>query len=137
MKMNAYLSFNGTCEAAFRFYEKALGGRIVMMLRNKEAPAEAGPIDPKMTERIMHARLIAGEAVLMGGDAPPEHYAKAQGFCVNISVDTPEEADRVFAALSDGATIRMPIGETFWASRFGMLVDKFGTPWMVNCENRG
>ncbi len=131
MKINAYLNFNGNCEAAFRFYESCLGGQIVMMMTHGDSPIEAPPGWEKM---IIHARLIVGDAVLMGSDAPPDQYNGAHGFSVSVVVDTAEEADRVFAALSEGGSVHMPIGETFWAVRFGMLIDKFGIPWMINCE---
>jgi PhnB protein len=82
----------------------------------------------------MHARMTIGDTVLMASDAPPEHQAPRKGFSVNINAATAAEADRVFSALAEGGTVQMPIQETFWAHRFGMLVDRFGTPWMVNCE---
>ena len=130
-----YLSFDGQCEAAFKHYEKVLRGRILMMMRHADAPPGTGvPQTPETAERIMHARLKVGERLLMGGDAPPQYASTPQGFCVSIQVDDPAEAERVFGELAEGGVIRMPIGETFWARRFGMLVDKFGTPWMVNCE---
>lgn len=133
MRINPYLAFDGTCEAAFRFYEKVLGGKLVMMMRHADMPAgEACPAE--MRDRIVHARLMLGDQPLMGGDAPPGRLTKPQGYSVAIQIDTPEEAERVFGALSEGASVIMPIGETFWAHRFGMLTDRFGTPWMVNCE---
>ena len=133
MQHNTYLGFDGDCEAAFRFYEKVLGGKIVMMARYRDMPgAEQSPA--AMQDKIMHARLMLGDRPLMGGDAPDSRFSKPQGFCVNIAVTDPGEAERVFKDLAEGGTIKMPIGETFWAHRFGMLIDKFGTPWMVNCE---
>jgi PhnB protein len=130
-----YLSFDGQCEAAFKYYERILGGKILMMLHHADAPADAGvPQTPETANRIMHARLQVGDRLLMGGDAPPQFASKPQGFCVSIQVDTPAEAERIFGGLGEGGAVQMPIGETFWAHRFGMLIDKFGTPWMVNCE---
>lgn len=93
-------------------------------------------LPPESANWIMHVRLKAGGAILMGSDTPPEYYNGHEGINVAVRVDTAEEADRVFAALSEGAEIRMPIQETFWAVRFGMLTDKYGVPWMVNCEKR-
>src|SRR5262249_15605380 len=84
--------------------------------------------------KIMHGRVSVGQLLLMGSDAPPNEHKPMQGFSVTIGVDTADEAERVFHALADGRTVQMPIAETFWAVRFGMLVDRFGTPWMVNCE---
>jgi PhnB protein len=129
-----YLAFDGRCEAAFTFYEQALRGKILMMLRIADAPPEV-PRTPGSENRIMHARLQVGDRLLMGGDAP-QHipFTPPQGFCSNIMVDDPAEADRVFNALAEGGKVTMPIGETFWAQRFGILTDKFGVPWMVNCE---
>lgn len=130
-----YLSFDGQCEAAFRQYQKVLGGTILMMMRHADAPADSGvPQTPETANRIMHARLKVGDRLLMGGDAPPQFASKPQGFCVSIQTDDPADAERIFRDLSEGGAVQMPIQETFWARRFGMLIDKFGTPWMVNCE---
>ena len=82
----------------------------------------------------MHARLAVGNFVLMGSDAPPERYEKPKGFSVSININDPSEAERLFEELSQNGTVGMPIGKTFWAERFAMLVDRFGTPWMINCE---
>ena len=130
-----YLSFDGHREAAFKHYEKILDGKILMMVRYADTSADAGiPQNPQTAARIMHARLQVGDRLLMGGDAPPQFASKPQGFCVSIQVDTPSEAERIFRELAEDGVVQMPIGETFWARRFGMLIDKFGTPWMVNCE---
>lgn len=130
-----YLSFDGQCEAAFKHYEKILGGKILMMLRYADAPADAGvPQTAETVARIMHARLQVGDRLLMDGAAPPQFATKPQGFCVSLQVDEPGEAERIFRALGEGGMVQMPISETFFARRFGMLIDKFGTPWMVNCE---
>jgi PhnB protein len=127
-----YLGFNGQCEAAFKFYERCLGGKIVTMMTYGETPA-AGHASPELKDRIMHARLLAGEAELMGGDTPQEQFEAPRGFCVSIQIDDPARAERIFNALADGGQVQMPIQETFWAARFGMLIDRFGTPWMINC----
>jgi PhnB protein len=132
MHLNAYLNFNGDCRAAFEFYAKCLGGKIEMMLSHAEAPVEQ-QTPAAWRDKIMHARLVVGDQMLMGSDSPPEFHEKAQGFAVSIIVDETKEAERVFKALSDGGTVRMDLQETFWALRFGMLTDRFGTPWMVNC----
>lgn len=133
MQLNPYLFFNGQCEPAFRFYERCLGGKIVMMLTHGESPmAEQTPAG--WHDKIIHARMVVGDDVLMGSDAPPEHYEEMKGFSVSLIIDDPAEADRVFHALAENGTVRMPIQKTFWAARFGMLVDQFGTPWMINCE---
>ena len=113
-----YLSFDGHCEAAFKHYEKILGGKILMMVRHADAPADAGmPQTPETAARIMHARLQIGERLLMGGDAPPQFATKPQGFCVSIQADDPAEAERIFRALGEGGVVQMPLGETFFAHR--------------------
>jgi PhnB protein len=133
MQLNPYLTFNGRCEAAFKFYEQALGGKIVAMMTHGDSPM-ADKVPPEWRNRIIHARLIVGDKVLMGSDAPPEHYEEMKGFSVTLGIDKPADAERIFHALAENGTVRMPIQETFWAVRFGMLVDQFGTPWMINCE---
>ena len=133
MQSNPYLYFDGTCETAFKFYEATLGAKTLVLMRNAGTPAESQmPADWK--DKIVHGRIeIAGTTVL-ASDAPPGHYSKPQGFTIALRTDTPAEADRIFAALSEGGEAGMPIAETFFAHRFGMLTDRFGTPWMVNCE---
>ena len=133
MQLNPYLSFNGQCEAAFKFYERCLDGKIVAMMTYAGSPM-ADQTPPEWRNKIMHARLTVGDEVLMGSDAPPERYEGAKGFSVTISIENPADAERIFHALAQNGTVQMPIQETFWARRFGMLVDQFGTPWMVNCE---
>ena len=136
MQLNPYLHFDGKCEEAFRFYEKSLGGKIVAMMSHRGSPMEA-QTPPEWLDKIMHARLVVGETVLMGSDAPPQFFQRMQGFSVTLVIDTPAGAERVFNALAEGGEVRMAIQETFWAQRFGMLVDRFGTPWMINCERPG
>jgi len=133
MKINSYLMFNGQCEAAFTFYEQCLGGKIAFKITNGESPM-AKETPPERHNQILHARFVVGDNVLMGSDSPPERYDEPKGFFVSLNIDTPKEAERIFTALSDKGTVLMPIQETFWAHRFGMLVDQFGTPWMINCE---
>ena len=133
MQMNPYLTFNGRCEAAFRFYETCLGARITYMTTYGETPAaEHSP--PEMRDKVIHARLFLGDDVLMGSDAPQDQYEGTRGFSVTLGIDEPAEAERIFHALAEGGSVCMPIEETFWAIRFGMLIDRFGIPWMVNCE---
>jgi PhnB protein len=104
-----------------------------MMTTHGDSPmAQQVPSDWR--NKIIHARLIVGDRVLMGSDVPPEHYEETKGFSVSLNVDDPAEAERIFNALAANGTVRMPLQQTFWAVRFGMLVDQFGVPWMVNCE---
>ena len=133
MQLNPYLLFDGQCEAAFTFYAERLGGKVAAMMRYEGSPA-ADHTPPEWRQKIMHARLMLGDRVLMGSDPPPGSQERMQGFFVTLGVDDPAEAERIFAALAEGATVRMPLQQTFWARRFGMLVDRFGTPWMINCE---
>jgi PhnB protein len=133
MQLNPYLQFDGNCAEAFRFYEQCLGGKIVMMMKTGESPM-AAQIPADQQDSIMHARMMVGDKVLMGSDAMGGCYTAPAGFHVTLGVDDPADADRIFAALAQGGSVRMPIEETFWAHRFGMLVDRFGIPWMVNCE---
>ncbi|HZT87751.1 MAG TPA: VOC family protein [Stellaceae bacterium] len=133
MKVNPYLMFPGHCEEAFKFYEKVLGGKIEAMMTAEGTPMEQH-VAPEQRKKIMHARMTVGGTVLMGSDAPPSQHEPMKGFTVTLNIDEPAEADRVFQALSDGAKVTMPIQETFWARRFGMLTDRYGTPWMINCE---
>jgi PhnB protein len=131
MHLSTYLNFNGQCEAAFKFYERCLGGKIQMMMTYGESPM-AGQVTPESRNKIMHVTLAVGDGVLMGCDAPPEHYEKPQGFFVQMGIEHPADAERLFQALSENGTVRMPLQPTFWAARFGMLIDQFGTPWMIN-----
>jgi PhnB protein len=135
MQLNAYLMFKGQCEEAFSFYEKCLGGKIAFKMTYGESPA-AKQAAPDWQKKIVHERLEVSGQVLMGSDAPPDRFQKPQGFSVSIGVDTPAEAERIYKALSESGEIWMTIQETFWAQRFAMFVDKFGTPWMINCEKK-
>src|SRR5262249_49161110 len=130
-----YLLFNGQCEVAFKFYEQCLGGKIEAMMTHAGSPM-ADQVPAEWHDKILHARLVVGDEVLMGSDCPPEHYEKPQGFSVSLSIDNPSEADRIFNTLAEKGTVRMPLQQTFWAARFGMLDDQFGIPWMINCEKQ-
>jgi PhnB protein len=132
MRLSAYLSFNGECEAAFKFYEKSLGGKIVYMMTWGASPM-AAQAPPDWGQKILHCTFSLGDQILAGADAPPGQYRKPQGICVTFETGDPAEADRVFAALSEKAEVQVPIHETFWASRFAVLIDQFGTPWIINC----
>ncbi|GAP96602.1 VOC family protein [Leptolyngbya sp. NIES-2104] len=133
MQLNPYLMFNGNCEAAFKFYEQCFGGKIVTLMTHKEAPS-AEHIPTEWQDKIMHVCLDLGSRLLMGSDSPPGYFEPPQGFYVQISIDEPAEAERIFHALAENGIVKMPFEQSFWAFRFGMLVDQFGTPWMVNCE---
>jgi PhnB protein len=137
MKLNTYVNFtNGRCEEALNFYVKALGAKMVMLMHYSQAPQDCGSTK-EMENKVMHGRIALGDDFLMASDVPPGCGGAPAGFSVSISVETKEEGERLFQALSEKAEIRMPYAETFWATGFGMLVDQFGVPWMINCEKQG
>ena len=133
MQINPYILFNGTCEEAFKFYAELLHGKIEVLSTYGETPA-AGHVAPEWRNKVIHARLSMNGQILMASDAPPERFKPPQGFSVSLNVSSIAEAERIFAALAQGGSVGMPLGQTFWAARFGMAVDRFGIPWMVNCE---
>ena len=134
MKVNAYLNFDGQCAEAFRFYEKLFGGKIEMISTFGESPM-ASDTPPAFHDKVMHARLAVDGQVLMGSDSPPNYYEKPQGTYVALNVDSSAEAKRIFDGLAENGKVVMPLEKTFWAAGgFAMLTDRFGTPWMVNCE---
>ena len=133
MLISPYLTFNGQCEAAFKFYEKCLGAKIQSMFPFEGSPM-ADQVGPAWGKMIMHARLAVGDELLMGSDALPERYEQPKGFSVSLGVSEPEDAERIFHALAEGGAVSMPIQQTFWSLRFGMLTDRFGIPWMISCN---
>ena len=132
-----YLFFGGRCEEALEFYRTAIGAEIEMLMRYKDAPEQPpdGMLAPGFENKVMHASFRIGATVLMASDGcgGPEE-GKFDGFSLSIAAQTAEEADRFFAALSEGGTVTMPLGPTFWAKKFGMLTDRFGLGWMINLE---
>ena len=134
MRVNSYLTFNGDCESAFKFYEKCLGGKIQALMPHEGTPM-ASHVPAGWRNKIMHASMQVGDELLMGSDAPPDHYRKPQGFSVTLNVSDTAESERIFRELSQDGTVQMPLQETFWAKRFGMFTDRFGIPWMINCGN--
>ena len=135
MQINAYVLFDGRCKEAFEFYAKVLKGEIRAMFPHAGTPAESH-VAEEWRDKIMHARMEVGEGVLMGSDAPPEHYKRPQGFSVALGLNDVGDAERIFAELSEGGTVTMPIQQTFWAARFAMFTDRFGIHWMINCEDK-
>ena len=135
IKLVNYLNFGGNCATAFKYYERVLNGKMLMMMTHGDMPAQdQAQVPPDWKTLIMHARLAIGDQLLMGSDSPPDRFEKPQGMWVALQLDDPKDADRIFAALADNGNIHMPIQQTFWAVRFGMVIDQFGIPWMVNCE---
>ncbi|MCC7153620.1 MAG: VOC family protein [Bryobacterales bacterium] len=133
MSLNPYLTFNGDCEEAFRFYEKTLGGKIEAMMPHAGTPAEPH-VPPTFKDKILHARLVVQGRELMGSDAPPDRYQKPRGISVSLQLSDVAESERIFHALAEHGAVSMPLQQTFWAARFGMLTDRFGIPWMINCD---
>ena len=133
MQVNPYLSFNGQCEAAFQFYAQCLGGQLGAIFRYAGSPL-AGQVPADWQDKVMHGSVTVGEQVLMGGDVAPDRYEEPKGFTLSIQIKSTAEAERIFDELSKDGGISMPLEQTFWAARFGMLVDRFGIPWQINCE---
>ncbi len=134
MKLIPSLSFNGQCRAAFDFYRQCLGAQSRDYMTWGESPM-ANEVSPELHDKVMHTSLSVGDFELMGSDSSPERYQKPQGFAVVITINDVAKAEHIFQALAEKGEIQMPMEETFWAARFGLLVDQFGIPWMVNCDN--
>ncbi len=133
MEVSPYLFFSGTCEEALKFYEETLGARIEGVLKNEGSPAQKD-LPPDWKDKVLHARFRIGDHVLMASDAPPGHYRPPQGFSISVSLDDNRKAEQIFNKLAETGSVQMPFGPTFWAKGFGMCVDRFGIPWMVNSE---
>ena len=130
MKLNPYLSFDGRCREAFAFYEKILGGKISFIQTIGESPMASG-MPPESHGRVMHVTMQIGDQVLQGADAPGG-FTQPAGFSVALHFDEAAEGERVFNALAQDGMVQMPFQPTFWAKGFGMLIDQFGTPWIIN-----
>ena len=131
MQINPYLLFTGQCEEAFKFYEKLLGGKIQVMRAHEDTPA-GSQVPAEWQKKILHARMTTPGGALMGSDAPPGRQAKPQGFSVSLSGNSTEKTKQVWDALADGATISLPLDQAPWGGTFGMLVDRYGIPWMLH-----
>ena len=130
MQVNPYLFFNGNCEEALKYYQKALGAQIEAMMPYGDGPAEM-PIPADWKTKIMHSRITIDGEVLMASDATPGDYHQPQGFSVALAIENPAEAERRFNALAEGGQVNLPLSETFFAKSFGMVADRFGLNWMV------
>jgi PhnB protein len=131
MKINAYLNFNGNCEEAFQLYAKVLGGNDQGVFKFGQSPM-AGHYGKEWDDKVMHVSLNIGNQTLMGTDAPAPHFQKPQGYAVCLDCADEAEAERIYPALSEGGQIGMALQETFWAKRYAMFTDRFGTHWMIN-----
>ncbi|HJV80364.1 VOC family protein [Noviherbaspirillum sp.] len=131
----AYLSFNGNCAEAMRFYERALHGKLETIVRHADSPW-ANQVPPDQAQRVVHARLVLeGNGILYAGDCPSHlPYEGIKGMSLTLNYDSIEQAQQIFGALAEGGTITMAMQPAFWAKTWGMLVDRFGTPWIVNGE---
>jgi PhnB protein len=133
MQMNPYLSFKGDCEAAFTFYERHLGAQLGPIIRYGGSPMAAqAPSD--WSDKVMHGSLTVGGVLLMGADVAPDQYEAPKGVSLSLQIPRAADAERVFHELAQGGRVMMPLEKTFWAERFGMVVDRFGVPWLINCE---
>lgn len=130
MQLHIYLNYGGNCEPAFRFYEQHLGGRITMLMRHGEQP-DASRVPSEWKNAVLHARMNLGGTELLGADVPPDRFKPMRSAYLSLSLDSSEEADRIYGLLSEGGEIFMPMEETFFAFRFAMLRDRFGTSWML------
>jgi PhnB protein len=135
MQISTHLSFNGNCEEAFQFYVKSLGAKIVTLMRYEGTPMEKH-MPAGQSQKIIHGTISLGGANLMGADAPPDRYEAPKGYTVTIGTNDVAEAERLFNALAGNGTVQMPLQKTYWAERFGMLTDRFGIPWMINCDQK-
>ena len=133
MQMTVYLSFRGDCEAAFTFYERCLGGQLGSIFRYGASPM-AGDVPADWSDKIMHGSVTLGGQVLMGADVLADRYEEPKGFSLSLQIASPADAERIFRDLSVGGKVLMPLEKTFWAERFGVLVDRYGVPWQINCE---
>lgn len=134
MKINTHLNYGGNCEQAFRFYEQHLGGKITMMLTHADGPALPKDAPPDWKNAILHARMVIGEMQLLGNDVPPEHFKPMRSAYLSLVLTSTDEAERLYALLAESGEVFWPMQETFWAFRFGILRDKFGTSWMISHE---
>jgi PhnB protein len=133
MQLATYLSFRGQCEEAFRFYERALGGKLGDIFRYEGSPmADQAP--PGWGDKVMHGSVTIGNQVLMGSDVTPEDYEAPKGFSLSLQIDNSDDAETMFGALAQDGRVVMPLEKTFWAERFGIVVDRFGIQWLINCE---
>lgn len=130
MKLYTHLNFGGNCEEAFRFYEKQLGGKITVMMKKNDLPAGA-PAPPGPGNPVIHTRMSVADVELIGNDVPADHFKPIRSSYMYLLLDSAEEVERIYAAFSDGGEIGIPIAETFFATRFAQLRDRFGVLWSI------
>ncbi len=130
MQVQPYLDFDGRCDEAIEFYKRALGAEVKALHRFKESPP--GTCPPGSEEKVMHAHLVIGDAVLLASDGYCQGQKSFQGFSLALNLADETKAEQLFSALSDGGQVKMPLTKTFFASRFGMVADRFGVTWMIH-----
>ena len=133
MRLSPHLTFKGDCAAAFEQYQQTLGAKILAMLTYGESPM-ANTVAPERRGHVVHATLAIGEQHLLGADVPPDEYLPPRGFFLLLGTSDVAEAERWFHALAEGGSVMMPLQETFWSPRFGVVVDRFGVPWEISCD---
>ena len=136
MQMHPYLNFKGQCEAAFKLYERCLDGQLGEIFRYA-GTSLADQVPADWQDKVMHGSVTVGGQELMGADVAPDRYEPLKGFSLSIQIEDTAEAERIFRELSHAGSMVMPLEKTFWAERFGMVIDRFGIPWMINCEASG
>jgi PhnB protein len=134
--MNPYLSFKGDCEAAFTFYAKCLGGQLGAIFRYAGTPMDY-QVPVSWSDKVMHGSVAVGDQVLQGCDVAPDRYEEPKGFSLALQIGSTADAERVFHALAEDGRVVMPLEKTFWAARFGVVIDRFGIQWLINCESAG
>ena len=127
------LSFDGRCEEALQLYQRCMDAKIEFLMRWGESPM-AKDAPPEWKDKIIHARIVIGDTEITGGDSLPGTYESPRGFSILLSLDDSDRTERLFHALAENGKVSMPLQETFWAHRFGSVIDQFGIPWTVNCE---
>jgi PhnB protein len=132
MKMSPYLSFNGECEEAFRLYERCLGGKLGGIFRYEGSPM-GDSVPKEWGQKVMHGSITIDDQVLMGADDAPDRYQAPKGFSLALHLDDRARAERIFQELAEGGRVIVPLEKMFWAALFGMVVDRFGIPWAINC----
>lgn len=132
MKVSPYLSFKGDCEEALRFYERCFRGSLGPLFRYEGSPM-VDSVPPEWGAKIMHGSVTIGDLLLMAADSAPSAWEPPQGFSLSLQLTDPAEAERIYAELTPGGQIAMPLEKTFWAEQFGIVVDRFGIKWTINC----
>jgi PhnB protein len=132
IQIQPYLFFGGRCDEALEFYRNAIGAHVEMLMRYKDSPEQQRPVPECFSDKVMHASFTVGGSMLMASDGMCDGKPSFDGFSLSVTVPDEAEAERVFAALSDGGLVTMPLEKTFWAPKFGMLQDRFGVGWMIS-----